>query len=169
MIQEADAIILPGVGAFRDAITNIKDLKQSIIENIDLGKPILGICLGLQLMFTESTERGSYPGLDLFKGKIIRLPEAVKIPHIGWNSIRLIDVDNPLLEGIEDNSYFYFVHSYYASGYDSKNIIAETEYGVTFPSIIGAKHVLATQFHPEKSGSNGLKILYNFIKLIKGV
>ncbi|MEM2907265.1 MAG: imidazole glycerol phosphate synthase subunit HisH [Candidatus Odinarchaeota archaeon] len=167
LIKESDALILPGVGAFKDAITNIAGIEKLLTEEILNGKPVLGICLGLQIMFTESTEGGVNKGMDIFKGKIIRLPENVKTPHIGWNTIKLIDPSNPLVEGLLDGSYFYFVHSYYATGVNIEFLIAETEYGVIFPSIIGLKNVFATQFHPEKSGDNGLKIISNFIKYIK--
>ncbi len=168
MIKNADAVILPGVGAFKDALSNIKNIEAILVEEILKNKPVLGICLGLQLMFTESMEGGLHSGLNLFKGKIIRLPETVKTPHIGWNTVNIIDSENPIIEGLKDNSYFYFVHSYYATGLDAKLLIAETEYGVKFPSIIGAKNIFATQFHPEKSGENGLKLITNFIKYVKG-
>ncbi len=147
---------------------NIKNIENLLVEEVLNSKPVLGICLGLQLMLTESMEGGLNKGLNIFKGKVIRLPETVKTPHIGWNTIRLIDSENPIVEGIEDNSYFYFVHSYYATGLDAKILIAETEYGIRFPSIIGMKNIFATQFHPEKSGENGLKLISNFIKYVKG-
>ncbi|WEU41081.1 MAG: imidazole glycerol phosphate synthase subunit HisH [Candidatus Odinarchaeum yellowstonii] len=168
LIKNADAVILPGVGAFKDAMDNLKSIQNMLVDEILNTKPVLGICLGLQLMLTESREGGLNKGLNIFRGSVIRLPETVKAPHIGWNTITIINSGNHIIDGLKDNSYFYFVHSYYATGLDTKLLIAETEYGVRFPSIIGLKNIFATQFHPEKSGENGLKLLTNFIKYVKG-
>jgi glutamine amidotransferase len=166
-LRIADGIILPGVGAFRDAQANLSRLTTTLLEQIDSGKPILGICLGLQLLFTESTEGGEFKGLDIIKGKVIRFPQGVKIPHMGWNTLNIKKGNLPLLEGISSNSYMYFVHSYYGVPQNESDIAAETEYGVSFPSIIARKEVFATQFHPEKSGANGLQILRNFTRNLK--
>ncbi|MDQ1280141.1 MAG: imidazole glycerol-phosphate synthase subunit HisH [Thermoproteota archaeon] len=166
-IREADALILPGVGAFRDAINNIRPLSNAISEEVNSGKPLLGICLGLQLLFTESTEGGCYEGLNVLKGKIIRLPDTLKVPHMGWNSLKLVDFNNPIVREVPSNSYVYFVHSYYAEPKDQKEIVALTDYGVDFASIVSRGHVFATQFHPEKSGKVGLRILRNFVDYVK--
>lgn len=165
--SKADALILPGVGAFREGIKNIDPFKLSICEQVKLGKPLLGICLGLQLLFTESTEGGLYDGLDILQGKIVHFPEGLKVPHMGWNTLRIVDVTSPLAEGLSKEQYVYFVHSYYAEMKDEKNIVAFTEYGVNFPSIVAKRNVFATQFHPEKSGKTGLKILKNFLNYVK--
>lgn len=166
-IRDADALILPGVGAFRDAINNIKPLTQTICEQIELGKPLLGICLGLQLLFTESTEGGLYKGLNVFNGRVVRLPDGLKVPHMGWNSLRIVDDDNPIMKGVPPDSYVYFVHSYYGDPKDEGEIVTLTDYGVDFPSIVSKSHVFATQFHPEKSGRIGLRILSNFVDYVK--
>lgn len=166
-VVKADAIVLPGVGAFRDAAKNIERLKSLICEQVASGKPLLGICLGLQLLFTESTEGGLYNGLDVLEGRVVRLPEGLKIPHMGWNTVRIVDAASPLVEGLGGEEYMYFVHSYYAEASDRRSVVGLTEYGVNFPSIVSKRNVFATQFHPEKSGGTGLKILENFLSYIK--
>jgi glutamine amidotransferase len=163
----ADGIILPGVGAFRDAQANLRELAPSLLEQMAEGKPLLGICLGLQLLFTESTEGGIHRGLDIVRGKVVRLPEGVKVPHMGWNTLRIIDRNRPIVDGVDSESYVYFVHSYYGAAQNKSEIVAETDYGVTFPSIISKGNAYATQFHPEKSGRIGLKILRNFLNIVK--
>ncbi|MHA1606533.1 MAG: imidazole glycerol phosphate synthase subunit HisH [Candidatus Freyarchaeota archaeon] len=166
-LSDADAIVLPGVGAFKDAMENLASLKNTLLDEIKSGKPLLGICLGLQLLFTESTEGGLHKGLDVVNGKVVRLPSNVKVPHIGWNTIKLHDHSISLFEGITDESYFYFVHSYYAVPKDENVVAARTRYGVSFPSVIRKGNVFATQFHPEKSGRIGLKLLRNFVQMVK--
>jgi glutamine amidotransferase len=165
-ISETDALILPGVGAFEDAIKNLKPLLQIVLDEIKSGKPLLGVCLGLQLLFTESTEGGLRRGLDIFKGKVVKFSK-MKTPHIGWNTLRLLKPDSLLFEGVPDNSFVYFVHSYYAEAEDVNDVITTTEYGINFPSSLSKKNVFATQFHPEKSGRMGLRILSNFIKNVR--
>lgn len=166
-LAKSDGLVLPGVGAFRDAITNLEPLFDFIFDYIREGKPLLGVCLGMQLLFSESTEDGLFKGLDIIKGRVIKLPSSVKIPHIGWNTLIKNSKNNLLLRDVPDNSYVYFVHSYYPVPENPKVIIALTEYGVTFPSIIQDKNVCATQFHPEKSGSVGIKIVENFAKFCR--
>ncbi|MBS7655105.1 imidazole glycerol phosphate synthase subunit HisH [Candidatus Bathyarchaeota archaeon] len=165
-VKEADAIVLPGVGAFKEARKKIKGLEYVIKDFVNSGKFTLGICLGLQLLFTKSFEGGVISGLNLLKGNIVKLPETVKLPHIGWNTIKIIK-DDDILNGVKDEAFMYFVHSYIAKPEDFKIVLSTTNYGVVFPSIIAKNNIYATQFHPEKSGDNGLKILENFVYLIK--
>lgn len=166
-ICKADAIVLPGVGAFEEAIKNLKPLSQVVCEQIELGKPLLGICLGLQLLFTVSTEGGLHKGLNIFRGKVVKLPSNVKVPHMGWNALKIVNPNNPLVEGLPENAYAYFVHSYYGDAEDKSDITAKTTYGVDFPSILSKENVFATQFHPERSGTTGIRILKNFVDYVK--
>jgi len=166
-VRSSDAIVLPGVGAFRDAMMRLSPFSDMIVEEAESGKPILGICLGLQLMFTESTEGGLYQGLDFYKGKVIKLPDSVKVPQMGWNNLRILKPDHPFLTGIPDGSRAYFVHSFYGSVENQEVVLATTEYGKTFPAVVGVENVLATQFHPEKSGEIGLRLLRNFVAIIR--
>lgn len=172
-IRKADAMILPGVGAFTDAIQTIEQLKLDVVikEEVRKKKYLLGICLGMQLLFDESYENGYTKGLGLVKGKIIKMQEDrnrnIKIPHIGWNSLSYNKRDS-LFKGIEENNYVYYVHSYYASGYNNENLIAYSEYGDNkIPGVVRDNNVIGIQFHPEKSGGIGLNILKNFGELIK--
>lgn len=165
-LRTSEAIILPGVGAFAPAVKNLEPLTDIITDTMENDKPILGICLGLQLLFTRSSEGGSIRGLDLLSGDIVKLPDNVKIPQMGWNTIDFAQA-HPLLEGVEDHSYVYFVHSYYPQPSDPKVIIATTEYGIRFPSMVAKKNLFATQFHPEKSSKVGLIILKNFVRIVK--
>lgn len=166
-LKDADAIIFPGVGAFGAAISNISPFKQVIYNKIESGVFLLGICLGLQLLFTESTEGGLHKGLNILKGKILQLPKGPKIPHIGWNILHIVDRKNPLVKDLTSNLYVYFAHSYYAKVDEERDMVAITNYGIDFPSIISKNNVFATQFHPEKSGKIGLRILQNFINHVK--
>jgi glutamine amidotransferase len=166
-ILESDVIIFPGVGAFAEAMKNLSPIANELKEAIEGGKPVFGICLGLQLLFTRSYEGGINQGLGLIEGEVVKIGASVKLPHIGWNTIE-IERKNPLVEEIPNNSFMYFAHTYIPKPTDEEVIIAETEYGTRFPSIIAKKNIFATQFHPEKSGKNGLKILGNFVKLVKG-
>jgi imidazole glycerol-phosphate synthase subunit HisH len=165
VIQTADAAVLPGVGAFYDAMKEIEHLK-GIIRGLG-DKPLLGVCLGLQLLFSESEEGGRNPGLDILGGRVIRFQGDVKVPHMGWNTVENAG-DSKLLKGIEDNSYFYFVHSYYAVPVDDGIVAGRTDYSAKFPSIVEKDNIFATQFHPEKSGTVGLKLLGNFVEIVKG-
>ncbi|MHA1265931.1 MAG: imidazole glycerol phosphate synthase subunit HisH [Candidatus Helarchaeota archaeon] len=167
VIKNADGIVIPGVGAFGDAMKNLAPLQSTLLEEIARGKPFLGVCLGFQLIFEESTEFGLHKGLGFLKGRVVKLPNTVVTPHMGWNQIHIQNHSNPLVQEIPDHSYVYFVHSYYPIPKDSQVIIAKTNYGLEFPSIVGRDHIFATQFHPEKSSTVGLKILENFIKFIK--
>jgi len=170
-ILNADAVVLPGVGAFADAMENLKkhgmiDIIRTVIES---GKPFLGICLGMQLLFEYSEEGGeNVQGLNILKGAIRQIPQDMnlKVPHMGWN---LLDIkgNSPLFSGLPQSPYVYFVHSYYLDTSDKDIVIAETSYGITFSVAVQKNNVFATQFHPEKSGEIGLEILRNFAKRIK--
>jgi glutamine amidotransferase len=162
-IRNAEKLVLPGVGAFRDAMTNLnaRDLQGVIRERVNAGTPLLGLCLGLQLLFSESEEFGRTLGFDFIPGSVRRLPSDVKVPHIGWNQLHVKRSD-PLIEGISEGSFVYFVHSFYADPETSEDILATTDYGIEFPSITRKGNVWATQFHPEKSQEVGLRILRNF-------
>jgi glutamine amidotransferase len=164
-LKKADAIALPGVGSFSAAIAKLDAVKDTLLTAVESGTPLIGICLGLQLYFPES-EEGPGKGLALFEGKNVRLRGEVKVPHMGWNTLRLVK-QNPLFDGVADESYVYFVHSLYPVPTDKAIVAAETEYGETFTSAIASKNVFGTQFHPEKSGDIGLKILENFAKIVK--
>lgn len=169
MIAEADKLVVPGVGAFRDCMENLKHYKliDSILKHIESGKPYLGICLGMQVLFTESEEFGNHKGLNVIPGKVLRFPHDpnLKVPHMGWNQIKKVGTihDSPL-QSIPDNSYVYFVHSYYVVPKDKKVIATTTDYGMEFCSSIQKDNLFATQFHPEKSQEVGLKILEAFAK-----
>lgn len=167
-ISRADGIVLPGVGAFRDCIQGLGGLEliDVIVDSIKKGKPYLGICLGLQVLFSESEEFGRCRGLNIIRGKVVRFPSSrLKVPHMGWNEVK-IQRNNPLLEGIHDRSYFYFVHSFYVIPEDSSVISTTTDYGLDFTSMIWKDNIFAVQFHPEKSQSKGLRILKNFGKIV---
>jgi len=164
-LKKADAIALPGVGNFSAAITKLDAVKETLLVAVENGTPLLGICLGLQLFFPES-EEGCGKGLALFKGKNVRLTGGVKVPHMGWNTLQMLK-QTPLFEDVVDGSYVYFVHSLYPVPASRAIIVSETEYGATFASAIACNNVFGTQFHPEKSGDIGLKILINFYNIVK--
>lgn len=169
-VRKAKAIVLPGVGAFRDCMGNLMKLGllDTVKEEILKGKPYLGICLGMQILFSESEEFGLCKGLDLIKGKVVRfnLSKEYKIPHMGWNTVNFRK-KSKLLSEIPDSSYFYFVHSYYVMPEESKVIAGVTDYGLEFTSMLIYENIFATQFHPEKSQKTGLKLLKNFIQLVR--
>ncbi|WP_028236088.1 imidazole glycerol phosphate synthase subunit HisH [Pseudobutyrivibrio sp. MD2005] len=168
VIKRADRVVLPGVGSFAAAMENLKkyELDKAIHEFVESGKPFLGICLGLQLLFESSEESIGVEGLGILDGKVIRIPDGpgIKVPHIGWNSL---DFPNKgrLFEGIDEGSFVYFVHSYYLEAADPSIVTATTEYGAHIHASVEKDNVFACQFHPEKSSTVGLKILENFAKL----
>jgi glutamine amidotransferase len=168
VLGRADKIILPGVGAFRDAIAELRgrDLVGPIKDAIEAGKPFLGICLGLQLLFDVSHEDGEYEGLGIMSGEVIRfkLPPEYKVPHMGWNQAKIVR-RAPILDGIEEGAHFYFVHSYYVVPTDRDLVAIEAEYPNPFCAMVWRNNLFATQFHPEKSQANGLRLLKNFAEL----
>lgn len=167
VIASADKLILPGVGAFGDASKKLAEsgLDKAIKQSVKKGVPILGVCLGMQLLFEKSFEYGEHDGLALLKGEIVplNLPKEYKIPHIGWNALK-IKKQSPLLKYVDDGDYVYFVHSYCAKNCDD-SLIATAEYGVDVTAIVGKNNVYGCQFHPEKSGDVGLKILKAFCEI----
>ena len=170
-IMAADGVILPGVGAFGDAMEKLHsyELADTIKDVAKSGKPFLGICLGLQLMFESSDEAPGVEGLGILPGKIVRIPdgEDIKVPHIGWNSLSFPNKGR-LYKGLEENCFVYFVHSYYLQAGEPEMVVASTEYGVDIHASVEKGNVFACQFHPEKSSTVGLKILENFISVVKG-
>ncbi len=172
-VERAEKLVLPGVGAFKDCMDNLRngDFIDAIHGHVSSGRPFLGICLGLQLLFTESEEFGCHQGLGIIPGKVRRFAEdmevageRLKVPHMGWNQIS-IEQPSPLLRGVEDGSSVYFVHSYYVDPEDAATVATTTDYGRRFCSSIWHDNVMATQFHPEKSQQVGLNILKNFGEL----
>ena len=164
-VRDAEAIVVPGVGAFGDAIHNLQrfGLLEEIIKSIEKGKPYLGICLGLQILFEYGYEFGEHEGLGVLKGKVIRFPEkeGYKVPHMGWNQVWLKKTEG-LFSDIKEGEFFYFVHSFYVVPEESEVIASITDYSVDFCSAIQKDNVWAVQFHPEKSQKAGLKLLENF-------
>jgi imidazole glycerol-phosphate synthase subunit HisH len=170
VVLEADRVVLPGVGAFPDCMRNLEQggFVEPLLKVIQDGRPFLGICLGLQLLFTESEEFGVHKGLNIIPGRVVRFPEGLterdeelKVPHMGWNQIA-IKRRPPIMQGIEDGANFYFVHSYYVQPEDATVVATTTGYGIEFCSSIWKDNIVATQFHPEKSQEKGLAILKNF-------
>jgi len=166
-VEQARGIVLPGVGAFGDAMDNLRaqGLDRALQEAVAQGKPLLGICLGFQLFFTCSEEGGRYEGLNLIPGKVRRLPGGVKVPHMGWNQVGLKRT-SILFKGISDRSYFYFVHSYYVDPACQDVISGVTGYGIKFTSMVAQGNIFGVQFHPEKSSCLGLEVLANFGRLV---
>jgi len=169
VVDEAEACVLPGDGAFRDAMQNIDalGLGGALRRALDGRRPFFGICLGYQLLFTESEEFGHTKGLDVVGGVVRRLPRGRKVPHMGWNQVGH-DGRIPLFDGIPSGAYFYFVHSYYPDVSDGSVAVATCEYGITFTAALARDNVFGTQFHPEKSQRWGLRMLENFAALVKG-
>ncbi len=170
-LMKFDAAVLPGVGNFGEGMLRLREsgLAEKVIEFAGTGRPLLGICLGMQMLLGESDEAPGATGLNLIPGKVRRFPEmGLKVPQIGWNDVAFKQESVPLLAGLEDKSFFYFVHSYYVCPDDAGAVIGETEYGVRYASIIGRDNIYGCQFHPEKSQNCGLQIVKNFITLSRG-
>jgi len=175
-IKQAKAIVLPGVGAFSAGMHNLREsgVIGEIISAVENGKPFLGICLGMQILFTRSFEHGEYLGLNFIKGDVVKFSHNLKIPHMGWNTIKRVKNLNSsnelnILSGIAKNSYFYFVHSYYVKPKDQSVEVASTEYSIPFTAIAAKDNIYGIQFHPEKSSDSGLQILKNFSKIAKEI
>jgi len=164
-VERADAVILPGVGAAADTMSGLAraGLVEPLRAAAQAGKPFLGVCIGLQVLFTSSEEDGGAACLDIVPGRVRRLPAGVKVPHMGWNQVHL-KASHPLFAGIPNDSFFYFVHSYYAEPADPSLVLGETEYALRFCSVLARENLVATQFHPEKSGALGLRIYANFCR-----
>lgn len=167
-IDDAKAIVLPGVGAFSDAMDNLKchNLIPCLERNVKKGKPMLGICLGMQLLFEKSYEDGIWDGLGFIEGDIVRFSNDLKVPHMGWNSLHK-NKDHDLVKDIDDGEYVYFVHSYYLKRENLENVLLYTDYGVKVPAVVAKDNVFGMQFHPEKSSTTGIKLLKNFKEMIK--
>jgi len=167
-VGRADKLVLPGVGAFPECMKNLSrlNLLEPVLEFIASGRPFLGICLGLQLLFDESEEFGIHEGFKVISGKVKAFERnmGLKIPHMGWNQV-YFKKDSPIFRGIDDGTYFYFVHSFYVAPDDISDVVAETEYGIRFCCAVSRGNLFAVQFHPEKSQEYGLKILSNFVRL----
>jgi glutamine amidotransferase len=169
-ILDADGVVLPGVGAFREGVENAGPFRDALVEVANAGQPLFGICLGMQMLLTDSEEaeragQGDVRGLDLVPGTNVRFDQGQKVPHMGWNELDVAR-EHPLVDGV-DGEYAYFVHSYYAEPDDEGTVVATTDYGTDFPSVVANEdgNVFGTQFHPEKSGETGLRILRNFVEL----
>ena len=165
-VLNAQAVILPGVGAAADTMSNLRarGLVSPIRRFIAEGRPFFGVCIGLQVLFTGTEEGGWHECLDIIPGLVRKLPAKLKIPHMGWNQVKQ-RVSHPIFEGVPDEANFYFVHSYFVDPEDRSLIVGETEYGVTLCSVLVRGNLVATQFHPEKSGESGLRLYDNFIKM----
>lgn len=164
-IEFLDILILPGVGHFSAASKRLSEYKDVILDGIKRGLGIFGVCLGMQLL-GGSSEEGPGEGLNVIEGKTRKIPANVKLPHMGWNNVRIIKQDE-LFEGIDNNSFFYFAHSYYLEPKRRDVIITETEYRITFPSTVRDQLIVGTQYHPEKSGLIGLKLINNYLRMVK--
>ena len=161
-LDRFDGLILPGVGNFDPAIKSIKDYKNELDKAIRSGMPMLGICLGMEILFNRS-EEGRLKGLSILDGDVIMLPKKVKIPHMGWNNLKIVG-ESKLLHGLKDNAWVYFVHSYRARPKNKNVVVANSEYGTEFPAVIERKNLFGTQFHPEKSSDVGAVMLKNFLR-----
>ena len=169
VLRNADKLVLLGVGAFGYAMQSLRELgfDQLVIEAAHAGKPIIGLCVGLQMMFEEGHEFGVHKGLGLLKGKVVKFPEGLHVPHIGWNQVALQSAhqQHPIFRDLDDQSFFYFVHSYYVEPEDASCVMGTTDYGIAYASICGRDNIVGVQFHPEKSQATGLKLLKNFAEM----
>jgi glutamine amidotransferase len=168
VLRAADALILPGDGAFAATMEEVtrRGLVPVLRETVAAGKPLLGICIGMQLLFEESEEHGRHEGLGLLPGRVRRFDDGLPVPHMGWNRLRARR-PHPLLDGVADGAYVYFVHSYFCDAPDEV-VIATSDYGRDFPAVVGRGNVLGVQFHPEKSQAVGLRMVANFVRSLRG-
>ncbi len=169
VVTQAHTLIVPGVGAAADTMRHLREgaLVEPILAHIEAGRPFLGVCMGMQALFELSEEGGQHECLGVLPGRIVRFPADMTVPHMGWNTVEL-RVPHPVFEGVPEGSYFYFVHSYHPAPDDPAVVIGETDYeGVRFPAVVGRHNLIATQFHPEKSGAVGLRLYANFLRLAR--
>ncbi|MCR3922250.1 MAG: imidazole glycerol phosphate synthase subunit HisH [Firmicutes bacterium] len=167
-LEAADGLVLPGVGAFGSAMDNLRQnqLHQVVRQQVNKGVPLLGICVGLQLLFERSEERGEHAGLGLLAGDVVQFQGELKVPQIGWNQLQM-QREHPLLAGVKDGDYFYFVHSYYARPTAADVTLATSDYGIPFAAVVQHENIFGIQFHPEKSSRLGLRILQNFGRMVE--
>jgi imidazole glycerol-phosphate synthase subunit HisH len=168
LLRQAERLVLPGVGAFgacMNALTG-RGLDELVRERVAAGTPLLGVCVGMQMLFEESEEFGDTPGLGLLRGRVRRFPDDLVVPQVGWNQIRQRS-PHPLFAGIKDSAFFYFVHSYYCESAEREVVLGETDYGVAYASVVAHKNLCGVQFHPEKSQADGLRMLSNFARSAK--
>lgn len=163
--SDADGVVIPGVGSFGNGMQNLAPFADKLLDLLDTGTPMLGICLGMQVLFNRS-EESEGAGFGLIEGDVVRLPIGLKIPQMGWNELK-IHQDSDLLSGIDDGDFFYFVHSYYCVPSNERSVIATTDYGVEMTAVVENDNVYAVQFHPEKSSKKGLEILKNFVRIVQ--
>jgi imidazole glycerol-phosphate synthase subunit HisH len=168
-LMAADRLVLPGVGAFGTCMSELhrRGFVDVVLDRVRGGIPLLGVCVGMQMLFEQSSEFGKTKGLGLLKGSVNRFKDDLVVPHVGWNQVGQTST-SPLLNDVSENSFFYFVHSYYCEPTDKDTIVGETEYGVTFASVVANKNIYGVQFHPEKSQKEGLQLLKNFSNLERG-
>lgn len=166
ILRSADKLVLPGVGAFKACMDGLKarGFDELVLEAAGAGKPIIGLCVGLQMMFDEGHEFGVHKGLGLMPGRVVRFPEKLRVPHIGWNQVEF-KREHQVFTDLPSQTFFYFVHSFYVESDDSNCVLGETDYGMRYASICGRDNILGVQFHPEKSQTAGLKLLKNFAEL----
>jgi glutamine amidotransferase len=166
VLESADKLVLPGVGAFAACMNNLRErgLEDFVIAAANSGKPMIGLCVGLQMLFEEGQEFGIHKGLGLLPGKVIRFPKGLRVPHVGWNQVT-IRQPHPIFSDLPDESFFYFVHSYYVQPSDASCILGETDYEMRYASICGRENIVGVQFHPEKSQAAGLRLLRNFAEM----
>jgi glutamine amidotransferase len=166
VLESADKLVLPGVGAFAACMNNLRErgLEDFVIAAANSGKPMIGLCVGLQMLFEEGHEFGIHKGLGLLPGKVSRFPEGLRVPHVGWNQVT-IRQPHPIFSDLPDESFFYFVHSYYVQPSDASCILGETDYEMRYASICGRENIVGVQFHPEKSQAAGLRLLRNFAEM----
>lgn len=166
ILRKADKLVLPGVGAFKACMDGLKARRfdELVLEAANSGKPIIGLCVGLQMMFDEGHEFGVHKGLGLMPGRVVKFPDKLRVPHIGWNQVEFKQ-DHPIFGELPSQTFFYFVHSYYVEAEDESNVLGVTDYGMRYASICGRDNIVGVQFHPEKSQTAGLKLLKNFAEI----